>query len=405
MFRQLARWFQDTARANPAAGIAPEDAALRVFDLHPLQLTRFLEEAWFARADVAGRPSPAVPPDLLDDLGSGIDTLLGQITTDIYPLFIRNPSDQPRKVIWNHLIYAYMIENSRIFEIFQRVLREYLTGENLEVPSEATHRWLRSAEDLFYRDLPSAHISAVTSDVRPEMRASRRNAYFRFFAMDLNHGTVENQPYPFEKPKAANRDFVRIWEEFLREVWKGIENSINTSGVNATDDAAIANLANQLFDMLRVRRARGNLSREEFVFVTTFSWFHLTVEFDSPIVRDLKAEATSPEERLRKIGERVGLPAHAKSESYFVLAEAMSRLLIDIEMGLFNSPNNVRALYAPPTPAVPNPLREDVMTVIAHWSLATGRDLKAGKVTVSPRQQVANGRPPAPVAPAPAPVQ
>lgn len=388
MFRQLARWLQDSARRNPPAdSIPPEAAAMGVFDLHPLQLTRFLEEVWFARADIDGRPSPEVPSGVLDGLESGIHQLLGNITTDIYPLFTRNPSDRPRKAIWNHLIYAYMIENTRIFEIFQRVLREYLTGENLEVPSEPGHSWLRASEDLFYRDLPSAHIAAVTSDVRPDMRASRRNAYFRFFGMDLNHGTVENQPYLFEKPKAANRDFVRVWEEFLREVWKGIENSVNTSGVNATDDAAIANLANQLFDMLRVRRARGNLSREEFVFVTMFSWFHLTVEFDSPIVRDLKAEATSPEERLRKIGERVGLPAHAKSESYFVLAEAMSRLLIDIEMGLFNNPDNVRALYAPPPPD--NPLRADVMTVITHWSLATGRDLKAGKVTVSPRVQPA----------------
>src|SRR3712207_3445736 len=177
MFRQLARWFQDAARSDPAATNSPEDAALRVFDLHPLQLTRFLEEAWFARADVSGRPSPALPSDVLDDLESEIDALLGDITTDIYPLFIRNPSDQPRKVIWNHLIYAYMIENTRIFEISQRVLREYLTGENLEVPSEAGHRWLRSTEDLFYRDLPSAHIAALTSDVRPDLRASRRNAY------------------------------------------------------------------------------------------------------------------------------------------------------------------------------------------------------------------------------------
>jgi hypothetical protein len=388
MFRQLARWFQDAGNQQGST----DDPALRVFDLHPLQHTRFLEEAWFARADVVGRPSPALPPGLLEDLDSELDLLLGSITTDIYPLFIRNPSDQPRKVIWNHLIYAYMIENTRIFEIFQRVLKEYLVGENLEVPSEAGHRYLRATEALFYRDLPSEHIAAVTSDLRPDMRASRRNAYFRFFGIDLNHGTVENQPYPFEKPKASNRDFVRVWEEFLREVWKGIENSVNTSGVNATDDAAIANLANQLFDMLRVRRARGNLSREEFVFVAMFSWFHLTVEFDSPIVRDLKAEATSPEERLRKIGERVGLPAHAKSESYFVLAESMSRILIDIEMGLFNDPANVRALYAPPPPD--NPLRADVMNVITHWSLATGRDLKAGKVTVSPRQ-VTNGRVPA----------
>ena len=405
MYRQLARWFQESAGASgstSSTSTASEIAALKVFDLHPLQLARFLEEAWFMRTDAAGRPSVALPATVIDDLGSDLEPS-PPIATDIYPLdFSLEPVAAGRRSQWNHLIYAYMVENTRIFEIMRRVLQEYLHGEMLEVPTDATHRWLRATEDLFYRDASSAGIHAVTSWVRPDIGASRRNAYFRFFGMDLNHGTADNRPYPFEKPKAANRDFVQIWEEFLREVWKGIENSINTSGVNATDDAGIANLAQQLFDMLRVRRRNGNLSREEFVYVATLSWFHLTVEFDSPIVRDLKAEAPSPEERLRKIGERVGLPAHAKSESYFILAETMSRLLIGIEMGLFNSPANVRALYAPPTPAVPNPLREDVMAIITQWSMATGRDLKAGKVTTSPRTQASpNGRGPAAQVPAP----
>lgn len=389
MYRQLARWFQEseTSTSSSSSPGNSQAAALRVFDLHPLQLSRFLEEAWYMRTDEAGRPSLALPRELMLTLESDLGTALQRVSTDIYPIDPArvNGSGAGVRAQYNHLIYAYMIENTRIFEIMQRVVGEYLVGETLEVPSAQTHHWLRATEDLFYRDLPSASIAAVTSWVRPDIRASRRNAYFRFFGMDLNHGTTDNRPYPFEKPKAANRDFVLIWEEFLREIWKGIENSVNTSGVNATDDAAIANLAQQLFDMLRVRRRNGNLSREEFLHVTAMSWFHLTVEFDSPLVRDLKAEASSPEERLRKIGERVGMPAHAKSESYFLLAEAMSRVLIEIEMGLFNSPANVRALYAPPTASIPNPLREDVMAIITHWSMATGRDLKAGKVTASPR--------------------
>lgn len=403
MYRQLARWFQESSQVGPPPTSADtQNAALKVFDLHPLQLARLLEETWFMRTDTNGRPSLALPPELLlDQLESGIQ-LNGP--NDIFPIFPDNETgDVGRRAIWNHLIYAYMIENTRIFEIMGRVLQEYLHGETLEVPSDATQRWLRATEDLFYRDAPSAGVHALTSWVRPDIRASRRNAYFRFFGMDLNHGTPDNRPYPFEKAKAANREFVAILEEFLREIWKGIENSINTSGVNATDDAAIASLAKQLFDMLRVRRRNGNLSREEFVHVTTLSWFHLTVEFDSPLVRDLKAEASSPEERLRKIGERVSLPAHAKSESYFILSETLSRLLIAVELGLFNSPANVRGLYAPPTPATPNALREDVMAIITHWSMATGRDLKAGKVTASPRA-IASTNGHRPGAPVPAPV-
>ena len=51
------------------------------------------------------------------------------------------------------------------------------------------------------------------------------------------------------------------------------------------------------------------------------AWFHLTLSFNTPVVRDLEAEANSAEERLQKIGERVGLPAHTRSDSYFRLAD------------------------------------------------------------------------------------
>jgi len=404
MYRQLARWFQEERKASTSGPPTQADLqaeAMRVFTLHPMQLSRFLEEVWHARSDRRGRPAAELPPAILDTLRADIEGRLPNVTTDIYPFNQLGPgaaASRPRalQANWHHLIYAYMIENTRIFEIFGRVLHEYLHGEVLEIASADGQKWLRATEDLFFRDAPSFQISTLTSWERPDLRASRREAFYALFAMDLNHGTLDNRPYPYVKRKAANTDFVSTFEEFLREVWRGIENSTNTSGINATDDAAIANLAQQLLDMLRARRRNGNLSREEFVHVATMSWFHLTVEFDSPIVADLKAEAPSPEERLRRIGERVGLPAHGRSESYFILAEAVSRILIDIELGLFNSPANVRALYAPPTSTTPNGLRADILTIITHWSIATGRDLKAGKVTVSPRTG-------APRAPAPGP--
>jgi hypothetical protein len=36
------------------------------------------------------------------------------------------------------------------------------------------------------------------------------------------------------------------------------------------------------------------LAREEFVHVTTLSWFHLTVESDTPLVAYLKANGADP---------------------------------------------------------------------------------------------------------------
>jgi hypothetical protein len=285
-------------------------------------------------------------------------------------------------VTWDHLIYAYMIENTRIYEIFRRVVHEFLHGEKLGVPGSAeSQRWLRTTEELFYRDPPPFFITAVTGYTRPDIHATRRNAYQRMFGMDLNHGTDDNKPYLYVKAEAANTEFVSTFEEFLREVWVGIENFNNTSGANPKDDAKIADLAKKLHDMLRTRRETGNLSREEFDFVSMLSWFHLTVDSDLPIIQDLRAQAESPDERLFKIAQRVGLPAHGLSKSYFDVADSISRILIAIETGAFNDSSAVPALYSP-VPGGGGP-DEAMRTIIRHWSIITGREMKARRVTPS----------------------
>jgi hypothetical protein len=283
---------------------------------------------------------------------------------------------------WHHLIYAYMIENTRVYEIFRRVLHEFLHGERLGVPTEASQLWLRNTEQLFYRDPAPYTFRAVTSDIRSDMRASRRNAYQRMFGMDLNHGTEDNQPYGYVRAEAANKEFVPTFEELLREVWVGISNTGNKSGANPKDDAKIANLAETLRNMLTSRRQAGNLSLEEFVFVSMMRWFHLTVSDDSPIVSALRAEATSPEERLFKIAAQVGLPAHGLSNSHFRLAEPVSEVLLLIETGAMDSADAAPAFYDRDIKPS-NDLPSRMSTIITHWSTITGRDMKARKVATT----------------------
>ena len=151
-----------------------------------------------------------------------------------------------------------------------------------------------------------------------------------------------------------------------------------TSGENPTDDASIANLAEKLHDMLTGRRESGNLSREEFFFVSMMSWLHLTVDFDSPIVKALRAEASSPEQRLFEIAERVGMAAHKNTKSFFELADPLSSILIQIETGIYNDEDRCAcALYS-----CPGGPETDMRRIITHWSIVTGRDLKTRKVTV-----------------------
>lgn len=117
---------------------------------------------------------------------------------------------------------------------------------------------------------------------------------------------------------------------------------------------------------------------------------HLTVEFDSPIVVDLRAQATSPEERLRRISERVQLPCHAYTEAYFRLAQSLSQILVQVEQGLYNNPAAAPLLYEPVINNVVYPTRPLMMAIIADWSSTTGRDMRARRVSVE--RAAVNGR-------------
>jgi hypothetical protein len=294
--------------------------------------------------------------------------------------------DGPRRFRWDHLIYAYMVENTRVYEIFRRVLHEFLHGEKLGAPTDDSQRWLRNTEELFFKDGAPFFITSIQSHIRKDVGGNRRGPYQRMFAMELNHGTDDGKPYPYIKADAANTEFVATFEEFLREVWIGMTYVTATASANPTDPAKIAMLASKLKNMLMSRRQSGNLSREEFSAVVAMSWFHLTLEFKNnndhaPIVKALRAEANGTEQRLFKIAERVGLPAHGLSKHFFDIADPISRLLIQIESGDYDSPEAAPALYTPATGG--NTPESALRVIITDWTAITGRDVKARKVTPS----------------------
>jgi hypothetical protein len=339
MFRQLAR----------LAG--PE----RVFLYHSSELADYLETFWAMRSRMPERPSPASPQEF-------------------FPQRIVNlPPDSE----WHHLIYAYMIECTFIDEIFYRVMYECLNGERLGILTPESQLWVRNTEDLFYKDPPPFMAYAVKSELRPDNAAIRRNAYYRMFGSELPQPQGIEGNGNYVKPDASNLEFTTTLEAFLRETWVGIENVRNMIGANPTDNLAVAELARRLSEMLRDRRQYGTLAREEFFAVAMMSWFHLTVEFNSPIIVDLRAEGTSPEERLKRVGEKVNLPPHPKADSYFQLAAPMSRILNIIETTELNNPGNVPVLYTPG-----QQLRNDIETIITHWYITTGRMLKANNIGV-----------------------
>jgi hypothetical protein len=262
-----------------------------------------------------------------------------------------------------HLIYAFLIESTGICEIVTRVLHEALNGERLGILSRMAQLWVRQTEDLCFKPPPFGSIYGVESRLRPDIRATRRNAYYRMFGTELPN--VQEGQVSFVKPQASNHEFVSTLEALLGEVWVAIINRRNIVGANPRDDYAIVEHAQHLQEMLLARRQHGTLSREEYSAVAQMSWFHLTVETNSPIVTHLGATDTSAERRLSRIGERVNLRPHDHADSCFELADPLAILLRAIERG-------------PPAAAdfYQGWLRGYVEAIITHWSIVTGRDLK-----------------------------
>ena len=357
MFTQLA-----TALV-PIFGNATDAADSVLSDFRPSELSEYLEGFWFAVRNGARQAAFGPLLNAVAHRNMARDPAAAPIDPAApAPAFV--PTQH------HHICYAFMLENTRIVDIFRRVVREWLQGERLPTATQRSQRWLQTTEQLFFADAWPYSVRAVTSTIRPDSGAVRRNAYYRLLGMDLNHGTDDGGPYAYLKAEIANRDFSSMFEALLAEVWRGYTNRLTLVAQNLTDNNAITNLVRLLREMLQSRRLAGALSREEFDAVAVLSWFHLTVRFNTQVVQDLNARADGVANRLVKIGERVGLPAHARSDAFIQLAAPISRILLAIESGAV-------AAAGPASLYVPGLLyTNDMLQIITHWSIATGRDVK-----------------------------
>jgi hypothetical protein len=353
MFLQLVRDVN-----NPANSLTNVQS---LFQYHPLQITALIETAWRNRQAGNAFPFDAWPQALTDS---------------IINAFPSQPNLQSGAANWDHLIYAYLIENTRIYDIFQAVVHAYQHGEELQVPSAATQRFVRNTEYLLYTDPAPTTVWNLTSRTRSDEYALRMTHYWRAFGLDLSHVDQIADAHPYEKPAAANVNFIPTLETLMGEVWRASTNARNFAGANETDNEAIRRSARQLYDMLTTRRLYGNFAREEFRAVALMSWLHLAVMFNSPVVVDLRAEASSPELRLAKIGERVGIKAHPESQALFLLSQPTSFLMMAIQQGLFNGALGAQSLYRIPR------IQRVMEVIIDQYATATGRDVKARPVAV-----------------------
>jgi hypothetical protein len=396
VFRTLARLYADPTLSTTGSGPFAGDP---VFTTHPVQLSRWLEQI-FAHGGIAQLPPlgsepvpvnpeavlrlqlPAGLRDRTADVGSGtLESGLTDVGVGVDPpAFDPNPPaalGTTLPLVWDHLVYAYLIESTGILPVFAEVVRRFSVGETLEAPSPQTLAWARATEELFFRDPPLFHVGGLTSQLRPDAAVNRRNAYWRMFGWDLPHPGPEGQAWKRDVGAAANTRFLELVGELLRQVWIGFENQNNSSGANPTDDTYLGYVCQTLGEMLRMRRRGGMLAREEFSYVTMMSWFHLTVETDTSVVRDLRAVADvggNAADRLAGIASRVGITLPRQTRELFDLADLLSPILWFIELGRFNSAAQARTLYL--TSGGSNPIAEDMLRLIDLWQSATGHRVK-----------------------------
>lgn len=347
-------------RIATMSAIPPEDAATLVLMSDPFDIILHMEQLWHLSKPWGAIPAAGPARQLLFASGA----FAGYV-----PTFL--PA-------WDHLGYSYVLENTRIIQILRRVVREYRSGEGLGFPKVETQRWLDATEVLLFGAANPVSSWLSTSNVRQDPEGVRRNAYWRFFGLDLAFGTDDNRAPVYDKASAANTTFVRLFEELLFELWQAISNVRNVAGVNNADDDRIYRIAEELRFILTSRRLNSMLGREELAAATALGWAELTVAFNTPLVNDLSAKARDPASRLQLIGERVGLKAHSKSSSFFQMAGDLSKFLYLVESGLVSGPDKSWLLYmeTPPTGQTGNPIGPESRRVITEWAAATGKDLK-----------------------------
>ena len=76
-----------------------------------------------------------------------------------------------------HLIFSYLVENTRITQIFEKMLSMYIHDEKLTKTNNIdAFRWIFNTETLFYATARSANRRNTISQLRPISEATRRNA-------------------------------------------------------------------------------------------------------------------------------------------------------------------------------------------------------------------------------------
>jgi len=384
MFRRFA--IDPNENLVPELGPNTQNRANQLFTLHAKDLIALMEMGWAFLMDRNGsnlgdpRFKSNIIPQPEPYFSLSLDVF--NANRDLFTISVSglNRGNFQGVVISPHLIYALLIDQTGCVEIFREAIRKIRTGELEFNPNNQALQYVRNTEMLWFSNPPVDSTFNLFSWIHPDIQTIKNNAFYSMFGFVPASVSGQPAPDPGSLPRTAYKNFQADFQK-LGEEWHVAFASQNvTAGINLTDNETMQFKCAEIRRNFLAQRNNGFLSLIEYYLDCRYSWFHLSLEAPCPLLNALGINEQSPAQRLFALANKVGVPAHAMSETLFRMADPASLMLTAIEAGIFDQ--NVVPLYnrtvlpPPPTTLTTNPIPPLMNIFLNGWSTLTGRDLK-----------------------------
>jgi hypothetical protein len=329
---------------------------------HPLEIAALVENRWRERAgEVGASPEFAWP-----------ESTIQQVLIRDFDKRLITPAELKQAELWPHLIYAYLIENTGIFEIFQKLSELYRLDSRLPPLKNDSRRFWFMVDSLIFSAPPPMTVLSAGALRGSDEQLERQALYRKVLNLELSNSKENAQHYQSRTPGTPTGDLISNIGAFLHETWRGIvqarPGSIGSKDVNYQK---IVSSANAIRNQLSTQRERSDLSLAEFRAAGIMSLLEVAVSDNTAVVEDLNAMSSSAAERLRLIGKQCGIAPNPRAAALFEIAPHFSVLLRFIETDVFKDAGSVETLCKERI------LIDRVEPVISLYREALGNELTA----------------------------
>ena len=256
-----------------------------------------------------------------------------------------------------HLIYSYFIESTGIVEVFRALFTSYFsTDDILKLNRDEDLMLIESLKEVIANVYPRP-----ISTIVPDLEELRYNAYWRLFGY-----TIKGKENRFAKVPSYNKDFNKLFEGIMYEIFQGILDKGITIEKLSNPNA----LAEMLDNLQKLLRNRTYNEIEDIASHWAVAFHSLLVKLDDDkLMRDrLNIRSLGRYQRLIELGEKLRVPVAKETLYLLLLAERMEAFLIQVEETPQWDFANATALFN----------QEDAFKEISSaWYQITGRDFLA----------------------------